>query len=109
MTPNTQEALKQSRDGGTMNRSSSMGLLVFGIVLGVVGAILRYAVEVDPDGFDIHAAGVIMLIVGVATAIVAIALLVLGSSRRSTVTESVQATPTGEVRTETRSDSGPEM
>lgn len=47
-----------------MNRSSSMGLLVFGIVLGVVGAILRYAVEVTPDGFDIHAAGVIMLVVG---------------------------------------------
>jgi len=92
-----------------MNRSSSMGLLVFGIVLGVVGAILRFAVEVDPDGFDIHAAGMIMLVVGLATAVVALALLALGSSRRSTVTERVQATPTGEVRTETRSDSGPDL
>ena len=34
-----------SRNGGTMNRSAGMGLLVFGIVLGVVGAIMRFAVK----------------------------------------------------------------
>ena len=90
----------------TMNRTSEMGLLVFGIVLGVVGAIMRFAVDVTTTGFDIHAAGVIMLFVGAATAVVGLALLVAGSRTRSMMTESIQETPTGQVRTQRRSDSG---
>ena len=92
----------------TMNRTSGMGLLVFGIVLGVVGAIMRFAVEVKTTGFNIHGAGVIMLFVGVAVAVVALVLLVVGSRSRTTLTESIQQTPTGQVRTQERSDSSAE-
>jgi hypothetical protein len=90
---------------GMMNRTSGMGLLVFGIVLGVVGAIMRFAVEVKTAGFNIHGAGVIMLFVGAAVAAVALILLVVGSRSRTTMTESIQQTPTGQVRTQQRSDS----
>jgi uncharacterized membrane protein YidH (DUF202 family) len=91
-----------------INRTSSMGLLVFGIVLGVVGAILRFAVEVTTTGFDIHQAGVILLLVGIGVAVVALILLVVGSRSRSTITESIRETPTGQVRTQERSDSSSE-
>ena len=88
-----------------INRTSSMGLLVFGIVLAIVGAILRFAVKVTTTGFDIHQAGVILLVVGIAVAVVALVLLVVGSRTRSTMTESTRETPTGQVRTQERSDS----
>ena len=87
-----------------INRTSSMGLLVFGIVLAIVGAILRFAVKVTTTGFDIHQAGVILLWVGIAVAVVALVLLVVGSRSRSTMTESTRETPTGQVRTQERSD-----
>ena len=87
-----------------INRTSSMGLLVFGIVLAIVGAILRFAVKVTTTGFDIHQAGVILLLVGIAVAVVALVLLVVGSRSRSTMTESTRETPTGQVRTQERSD-----
>jgi uncharacterized membrane protein YidH (DUF202 family) len=92
-----------------INRTSSMGLLVFGIVLGVVGAILRYAVEVKASGFNIHQAGIILLVVGIAVALVALILLVVGNRTRTTITESTRETPTGQVRTQERSDSGSEL
>jgi nitrate/nitrite transporter NarK len=91
-----------------MKRTSSVGLLVFGIVLGVAGAILRFAVEVTAEGFDIHTAGVILLVVGIGVAVVALILLAVGGRSRSTITESTRDTPTGQVRTEERSDSGPD-
>ena len=47
-----------------MDRSRGSGLLVFGVVLGVVGAIMRFAIKVHTSGFNIHTAGVILLIVG---------------------------------------------
>jgi hypothetical protein len=89
-----------------MNRTSSVGLLVFGIVLGIVGAILRFAVEVEATGFNIHTAGVILLVVGIGVTVVALILLVVGGRSRSTITESTRETPTGQVRTQERSDSG---
>lgn len=89
-----------------MNRTSGMGLLVFGIVLGIAGAILRFAVTARTTGFNIHQAGVILLVVGVAAAVVGLILLLVGSRSRSTLTESVQQTPTGQVRTQERFDSG---
>lgn len=92
-----------------IKRSSSMGFLVFGVVLGVVGAILRFAVEVTATGFDIHMAGVILLVVGAGVAVVALILLGVGSSSRSTITESTRQTPTGQVRTQERSDSGSDL
>ncbi len=92
-----------------MNRVPGMGLLVFGIVLGIVGAIMRFAVKVRTTGFNIHEAGVILLVVGVAAAVVGLVLLVVGSRSRSTMKESVQETPTGEVRTQERFDSGSDL
>jgi hypothetical protein len=92
-----------------MNRSSGMGLLVFGIVLGVVGAIIRFAVKVHTTGFNIHTAGVILLIVGILAAVVGLVLLLGGSRSRSSMKESVQQTPSGEVRTQDRFESGPDV
>jgi hypothetical protein len=90
----------------SMSRGSGMGLLVFGIVLGIVGAIMRFAVKVHTTGFNIHMAGVILLVVGIAAAVVGLVLLTLGSRSRSMTQESVQSTPTGQVRTEERTDTG---
>lgn len=88
-----------------MNRNSSMSLLIFGIVLGVIGAILNFAVTAEAEGFNIQSAGVILMWVGIVTALIGIVFLTLGERRReSTLVESVQHTPTGEVRTERRSD-----
>jgi hypothetical protein len=92
-----------------MNRTSGMGLLVFGIVLGIAGAILRFAVTAHTTGFNIHEAGVILLVVGVAAAVLGLILLIVGSRSRSTLTESVQQTPTGQVRTQERFDSGSDI
>lgn len=89
-----------------MDRSRGSGLLVFGVVLGVVGAIMRFAIKVHTSGFNIHTAGVILLIVGVGSAVVGL-LLALMSGRSHTVTEeTVRATPSGQIRTQERSDSG---
>ncbi len=92
-----------------MNKTSGMGLLVFGIVLGIVGAIMRFAVKVTTTGFNIHTGGVILLVVGIAAAVIGLVLVVAGSSSRSTMKESVQETPTGEVRTQERHDSGSDL
>jgi uncharacterized transporter YbjL len=89
-----------------MNRGTGSGLLVFGIVLGVVGAIMRFAVRVHTTGFNIHTAGVILLIVGIGCAVVGLVLLAMSGRSRSITQESVQATPSGQVRTQERSDSG---
>lgn len=92
-----------------MNRPSGMGLLVLGIVLGIVGAIMRFAVTVSTTGFNIREAGVILLLVGIAAAIAGLVLLVTGSRSRSTMKESVQETPTGQVRTQERFDSSSDL
>ena len=41
-------------------------LIGFGIVLGLIGAIMTFAVKVHTEGFNVHDAGVILLIVGIA-------------------------------------------
>ena len=92
-----------------MSRSSGMGLFVFGIVLGVVGAIMRFAVKVTTPGFSIHTAGMILLLVGIAAAVVGLVLLSVGGRSHSTMTENLQQTPTGQVRTQERLDSGSEL
>ena len=89
-----------------MNKATGMGLLVFGIVLGIVGAIMRFAVKVHATGFNIHQAGVILLVVGIAAAVVGLVLVALGGRSRSMTQETVQSTPTGQVRTEERTDTG---
>jgi len=49
---------------------------------------------------------VILLLVGIFAALVGLVLLMLGGRSRTSTQESVQSTPTGEVRTEERTDSG---
>jgi uncharacterized membrane protein len=89
-----------------MSRGTGTGLLGFGIVLMVVGALMRYAVTVTTDGFSINTAGVILLFAGLAVFIIGVTLIAMGSQRRSTSQSSVQQTATGEVRTSETIDSG---
>ena len=75
-----------------MSRGTGSGLLGFGIVLMVVGALMRYAVTADPNGFDIVTAGAILLIVGLVSAVIGLLLLFFGG--RTSVTEREQMTQT---------------
>ncbi len=89
-----------------MNRGTGTGFLGLGIVLLIVGAIMRYAVTATTSGFSINTAGVILLWAGVVAFILGVTFMVAGSQRRSMSQSSIQQTPTGEVRTEERIDSG---
>ncbi len=89
-----------------MNRGTGTGFLGLGIVLLIVGAIMRYAVTATTSGFSINTAGVILLWAGVVAFILGVTFMVAGSQRRSMSQSSVQQTPTGSVRTEERIDSG---
>jgi len=66
-----------------MSRTSGLALLVFAIAVGVLGAIMRFAVETTTTGFDSKQAGIIMLIAGMVLALVALIWLVVGSRKRS--------------------------
>ena len=46
-----------------------------GIVLFAVGAILRYAVSVETEGFNLHTIGVILMVVGIAVTILSMFLV----------------------------------
>jgi protein-S-isoprenylcysteine O-methyltransferase Ste14 len=83
-----------------------VGLTAFGIVLVVVGAILRFAVTVHTSGFNIHKVGDIFLLVGVLLVILSIAIVVMGSRSRTTTRTDVRATPEGQQRVEQRDDWG---
>jgi uncharacterized membrane protein YidH (DUF202 family) len=89
-----------------MNRSSGIGLTVFGIVLVTVGAIMRFAVSAHAAGFNIHTAGVILLLVGVGIVVLSLIILALGGKSRSTTRTDVRETPSGQQRTEQRDDWG---
>jgi len=89
-----------------MYRTAGTGLMALGVILGVVGAILKYAVNVSTTGFNINTVGVILLIAGIVLFVVAAIVLAMGSSRRSTVRQDVQATPTGRSMVEERDDRG---
>ena len=89
-----------------MNRATGTGFLGLGIALLIVGALMRYAVTATTDGFNINTAGVILLWAGIVAFIMGVTFIAMGSQRRSMSQSSVQQTPTGEVRTEERIDSG---
>ena len=91
---------------GDMNRGTGTGLIVFGVVLGVVGAIMSFAITVHTSGFNINTAGWILLVVGIIVLVIGIAIFVTGSRRSSTTVENVQSTPTGQERVEERRDWG---
>ena len=52
-----------------------------GIVLFAVGAIMRYAVTVETEGFNLHTIGVILMVAGVAVTILSM-LFLRGGVRR---------------------------
>jgi len=89
-----------------MNRGTGTGLIAFGIVLGVVGAIMAFAVTVHTRGFNINTAGWILLVVGVIVLVLGIAIFMTGSRRSSTTVQNVQNTPTGQERVEEHRDWG---
>jgi len=73
-------------------------------VLVVVGAIMRYAVSAHASGFSVHKAGVILLLVGIGIVVVSLLIVALGGRSRSTTRTDVQATPSGQERTEQQDD-----
>ncbi|HEX4656989.1 MAG TPA: DUF6458 family protein [Streptosporangiaceae bacterium] len=89
-----------------MYRTSGIGLTSFGVVLVVVGAILRFAVTVHTSGFNIHKVGDIFLLVGILLVILSIVIIAMASRSRSTIRTDVRATPSGQQRTEQRDDWG---
>ena len=80
--------------------------MALGVILAVVGAILEFAVNVSSSGFNVNTVGLILLIAGIVLFIVAAMVLAMGSSRRSTLRQDVQATPTGRAVVEERDDRG---
>jgi hypothetical protein len=89
-----------------MNRTSGIGLTGFGVVLVVIGAILRFAITVHTSGFNIHKIGDILLLVGIVLVIISLAIIALGSRTRTTTRTDVRATPEGQQRVEQRDDWG---
>ena len=78
--------------------------MALGIVLIVVGAIMRFAVSAKTSGFDIHQAGVILLLVGIGVFVVSLLIIVLGGRSRSTVRTDIRETPSGQQQTEQKDD-----
>ena len=87
-----------------MNRGAGTGLLALGIVLVVVGAIMRFAVSAKTSGFDIHKTGVILLLVGIGVFVISLIVLALGNRSRTTTRTDVRQTPSGQERTEQQDD-----
>ena len=81
-----------------MTRGSGAGLMGFGIVLVVVGAIMDFAVTATAKGFSVHTVGAILLFAGIGVFIVGLLVVLLGRSSRTTVREDVHATPSGQER-----------
>jgi hypothetical protein len=75
-----------------------------GIVMVVVGTIMRFAVSAKTSGFDIHQAGVILLLVGIGVFVVSLFIIVLGGRSRSTVRTDIRETPSGQQQTEQKDD-----
>jgi hypothetical protein len=80
--------------------------MALAVVLGVIGAILKYAVNVTTSGFNINTVGVILLVAGIVLFVVSIVVLAMGSGRRTMIREDIQQTPSGQSRFEERRDQG---
>ena len=83
-----------------MDRRAGTGILVFGLVLAVAGAIMRYAVTMHATGFNIHNAGVILLIVGIVTTVAGVLIFAIGGRQSSSVHDTITTTPHGQERVE---------
>ncbi len=78
--------------------------MTFGIVLVVVGAIMKFAITVHAHGFNIHVAGLILLWVGIGIFVLSLLLIALGGRSRSTTRTDVRETPSGQERIEQQDD-----
>ena len=87
-----------------MNRTTGTGFIAFGLVLIVVGAVLRFAMTATADGFDTQAVGMIALVAGVIAALIGLLLFFVGGKRTSTLRENVVQTPGGTERIQERDD-----
>lgn len=87
-----------------MNRSSGIGLMAFGIVLVVVGAIMKFAVTATTSGFNINKAGLILLLVGIGVFVVSLPIIAMGGRSSSTTRSEIRETPSGQERIEQRDD-----
>jgi hypothetical protein len=76
----------------------------FGIVMGVVGAIMAFAITVHTRGFNINTAGWILLVVGVVVLVIGLVIFATAGQKRSTTVENVQTTPTGQERVQEQRD-----
>lgn len=63
--------------------------IVMSMLLIAVGAVMRFAVTVKGNGFDVHTTGVVLLVVGIVGALLSVAYWAswggVGPGRRSTV------------------------
>jgi hypothetical protein len=89
-----------------MKRGTGTGLIVFGVILGVVGAIMAFAITVHTHGFNINTAGLDPARRGGRRPSDRDRDLRDGSRRGSTTVENVHSTPTGQERVEERQDRG---
>jgi hypothetical protein len=87
-----------------MNRTTGTGFIAFGLVLIVVGAVLRFAMTASADALDFQAVGMIALVAGVIAALIGLLLFFTGSKRSSTLRENVVQTPGGTERIQERDD-----
>lgn len=65
-----------------MNRHSGIGLTSFGIVLVVVGAILRLATKVHSSGFNVHKAADVLVLAGILLVIWGLIAVRIGARNR---------------------------
>jgi hypothetical protein len=72
--------------------------MVFGAVLVVIGAILKFAVSASASGFSVPTVGLILLLVGIAMFVAGLIALFAAPSRRSVTREGVQYGPGGQER-----------
>jgi hypothetical protein len=90
-----------------MRTTAGSGLIGLGVVMGVVGAVLEFAVTASgPPGFDVNTVGLILLVAGLVVCLLGLGVVVMSGWRRSTVREEVQLTPQGRQRLEQREDVG---
>ena len=66
-------------------------------LLVAVGAIMRYAISVKDDGFNVPVIGAILMVVGIVGAVISIALFI-GTNRRRVTPVAVPATVLAEER-----------
>lgn len=89
-----------------MEKASGPTFIGLGMVLVIVGAILRYAVTVHTSGLNIHTAGVIAMVAGIVAIVIGLALLLWPSRRRSVVSDRYQVTPDGQEHIQERDEFG---